>query len=293
MKRILFIVYFLCYLSSVRSQCTVDVGSDPVVCSQGMNGWVDTLQINPTLTGANGPFTCHWDMSYTYAGLPITADQILDTVGVISPRIVRRPYIDESYLPLSLTVIDSLGNVCRDTMLIRFSQGVSCLADCQFWNVNATHVSLFSCIGGGISPLSYVWSPSDYLSDSTSAGPVASPPDGHFWQYQCTVTDSAGCPMGASICSVNLNPNGSNEIVGMNLKIYPDPIEKASVLKFDNYLGNVFEINIYDGIGNLISKTFTDKNTSPIGQQRLSNGLYYLTIKDSSSRFSSVRFSVY
>ncbi|MBS1685158.1 MAG: T9SS type A sorting domain-containing protein [Bacteroidetes bacterium] len=298
MKRIITLLICIGFIGGVRAQCIVDAGPDRILCAQMSGGVIDTVQLNATVSGAAGPVTCEWFFRYAdTAGSTIidyTAAELLDSTASLHPRIVAPIWGLTSYHPLWVVVTDSAGHTCRDTLSVKLSQFVYCLAACQMWNVPATSVTLFGCIGGGVAPLSYAWTPSRYLSDTTSPGPVATTPLDSFMTYYCHVTDSAGCFGGTSVCNIQLTgPASINETNLLHAKIYPDPIDRTSILEIDNAGNQSYAVTIYNDLGAVVVTTSLQGHTMDIGALGLSGGVYGLMISDDQRRSRHMRFSAF
>ena len=152
-----------------------------------------------------------------------------------------------------LTITDSVGNTCRDTVTIRFSSFGYSLLEYQF-NINqgdSIHFFGIPFIGSGVPPLNFYWTPSTGLDDSTSLSAWASPDTTTF--YSLTAIDSIGCISDSYIFyKIFVNPNSIDEQTNnIKVKIHPNPTSNYLFLEGIN---QPYNIALYNSLGQLIFK---------------------------------------
>jgi gliding motility-associated-like protein len=176
-------IFLLFICNAASAQFTIDAGSDAAVCP----GAKVTLGGTPTATGGVAPYTYQW--------APAT--------GLSSTTIANPILTPTTYTNYTLTVTDSSGQIRTDNVFIYMTYINSvdagndtsiCLGDSALIG-NKLNVS-----GQGIT---YSWSPSMGLNDTTLPRPYAKP----MVTTTYTLTDTmAGCPPKTSFVTVTVIP---------------------------------------------------------------------------------------
>jgi len=249
MRHIL-VCLFLFGLMPVRlsGQCTADAGNDTVVCL-GMIG-IDTIQIggNPTASGGVMPYTYTWETSTVMGPDTLTASSFLDDTTVANPIILN---VNPDEITFYLTIVDGTGNSCTDSIKIRFSRFIISLID-YFASINQGDTTqLASVVGGGISPLTYQWSPNYNLSDSSIVNTFAYPDTTTF--YVSTITDSAGCQItGPDVFEVYVTFVGIDNKLnnGSDVTLYPNPT--TGLVTVSGRAQQIIRITVYNVLGEMV-----------------------------------------
>ncbi len=185
-------------LVTVNPLPTVNAGNDQHVgaCANAANA-----NINAVITGT-GPLGISW----------------LPTDGLTNPNIanpIADPSVTTTY---TITVTDTYGCTVSDDITIYVDPlpTVDAGVDQQIGTCpNAANATL-NAMATGISPLVYVWAPTNGLSDPNNASPIADPAATTL--YSITVTDVYGCSVTDDIL-VTVNPlptvdAGSDQHIG-------------------------------------------------------------------------------
>lgn len=262
----------------VKSQCVANAGIDKVVCSN-LNG-IDTTIIggNPPVTLGSPPYIYKWETNYTIGTFMLTASDFLDDTSIANPRIINGG-VDS--LRFTLTVMDSLGITCKDSVKITFSSFGFTLQD-KFIIINqGDSAQIYPGIGGGIPPITYEWSPKAHLSDPFISNPWANPDSST--NYLATATDSAGCQAtDPDIFEVFVNPVGINEFstLSSQIEIYPNPLVNQSTILFNSSGVKLMEAKIIDSNGRLVKQMDSKNNEWQIDRNDFEVGLFYIQLMD-------------
>lgn len=293
MKKILFLVLFTFFVLQNFAQCSVKIGNDVSLCA-GVAENLDTIQLNPTISGTIGKVNATWSFSFDHGfNIYTHASYILDDTTKLNTKIVSGAGLpNNQWMPLILSIRDSLGNSCSDTIQIRFSKFAICLADCIYMIDKGESADLFTCVGNGIQPYNYNWSPNYNISNANTDGAKVYPDTSI--SYHCKITDSLGCKASAS-CNIIVSKNYSSiEEKGNfpNAKIYPNPILVNSVFEFDNEPNKTYQINIFDAIGKLSFQTTIDKGKFYFKNTNLNSGFYFLSLNSEGLNYSRLKFQI-
>ncbi len=264
-----------------NGQFTVDLGNDTSICV-GLYGITsDSVFIGTGLNITNGtpPYTYSWSCNYLFAGvIPLSAGNFLNDTTLSNPQFID--YIDTpDYLTFFLKVTDNLGNICTDSIIIRFSSFNYSLIEYQP-NINQGDSFQFygtPFIGNGIPPLSFLWTPPVGLDNSTSLSAWASPDTTTF--YSLTATDSMGCVSDTNVYyKVFVTPTGIYDVNRNKnnlLSIYPNPAKEKVTIKLEKSIivNSVYLLNL---TGKQI-KNF-DKNNAILNLSNIPKGQYILKI---------------
>jgi hypothetical protein len=292
---ILTILISFCYYK-VTGQCIANAGPDRIICTN-MNG-VDTTQIGttPAATGGTTPYAYSWEANYTITigstAITKTASDYLNDTTIATPLIIAS---EDNPVTFILTVTDSVGNICKDTTVIRFSRFMFTLGYLTF-NI-AQGDSVFLNYGTNVSsnfpPFQYLWKPNQGLTDSTSlsfwAKPNSSP------AYYVTLTDSAGCSIeSAPYYYVNVSAVGINETANNKFWIstYPNPTNDIINISIVNENNRNLVFDFFDSKGQLLKKTETKSNTLVLKTDTFSNGPIFFKITDQGQLVGQGKFIV-
>jgi len=242
----------------------VDAGPDQIACEG------DTVALNATILGGTPPYIIEWDTlivleSTTFA---YNVNSYLTNTNTLNPTIKSKPGNDNLF---RIKITDSLGNVCYDTVKVRFSQWTFILADCYHSVPYGDSVNLFAGASSNRMPQTYAWYPNYNISDTTSGGPIAWPDSSMF--YHVIVTDSFGCTASGA-CTINIWSVGINDKLlddnfdfEVNSKITITP--KFSLTKSD------YKLRIFDVTGKLLNELPIEGQTS---LDKLNKGLLIYAI---------------
>jgi len=223
----------------------VDAGPDQIACEG------DSVTLNAIILGGTPPYVIEWD-TLIGIGLPfaLTVNAYLSDVNNLNPTITSKPSDDNLF---RIKITDSLGNVCYDTIRVRFNQWTFFLADCYHSVPYGDSVNLFTGASSNRMPLKYAWYPNYNISDTTSGGPIAWPDSSMF--YHVIVTDSFGCttPYGNPSCTIKVWS------VGINDKLLDDNFDfevnsKITITPKFNIANSNYSLRIYDVVGKLVEQ---------------------------------------
>lgn len=139
----------------------------------------------------------------------------------------------------------------------------------QFTTGACVNVNLDASKSSGVEPLSYSWTPNNYLSDASSANPIFTP--GESTSYTLTLTDALGNTDSRNVAVV-VDP--TPDVVTSNL-VFVNNASESILLDASESIGNGLTYNwVSSGSGVIVS----GQNTAT--PEVKGTGKYYLTITD-------------
>ena len=251
-----------------NGQCIADAGNDMSICIS----MIDSFYLGGSSTVPLGtpPYTYAWSCEYIIGNMVYTASDYLDDTTVANPQLLGT---NQDSLTFYLTVSDSLGNICQDTILIKFCWIGYLLFDLIEYIAPGDTISLYSNIWGNCSPLAYTWTPDYNISDLNIGSPLVWPDTSTIYYH--IVTDSIGCQSFEMPFRVYVIPTGTSESINeVELQLFPNPASSDVKVEI-NGIPEV-QLEIFNSIGQLIESRKI-KNTSSIDVSDYSTGIYYFT----------------
>lgn len=262
-----------------------------------MNG-VDTTQIGttPAATGGIAPYTYRWEANYTITigstTITKTASDYLNDTTIATPIITAS---EDNPVTFILTVTDSVGNVCKDTVVIKFSRFIFTLGYLTFYISQGD--SVFLNYGANVSsnfpPFQFLWKPNQGLIDSTSLSFWAKP--NSSTAYYVTLTDSSGCSIESTpYYYVNVSPVGINEAANNKIRFstYPNPTNDIINISIVNENNRNLMFDFFDSKGQLLKQIETKSNMLVLKTDTFSNGLVLFKITDQGQLIGQGNFIV-
>jgi hypothetical protein len=279
----------LLLLSNVKSnaQCFADAGPDTAICTNPF----DTLRLGgqPTATGGAPPYSYVWQASYSVGSATWTASDFLNDTTLANPEIIY-PGPDE--ITFNLTVTDSLGNTCTDSVHIQFSWFGFTLEDKRRVIHQGDSVGLYPGVFGNIAPFTYQWSPNYNLSNPNSAFPIAWPDTST--SYVVTITDSAGCtvvdPDAFDVIVIPLSLDESS--MRPEIRVFPNPTSTFVHIEYAGPQSGRIEVHISDIYGRLVLQTMVTEELTAIDVRNLAAGVYFYQLRNNRSSLASGRFVI-
>jgi len=293
-----FLLYFLItFPLFANSQLQVDAGKDRIICKSNFGEltypllpyfWSDTLGGKPTAYGGVPPYSYKWEVKY-YSQ---TASFYLNDTTIANPifkrdslRLAPFDYFEGYFY---LTVLDSIGSKAKDSFKI--SSGGNFKAYDGNDAVKRKNDTIQKCtsIGGSIdTPLTYLWRPSTYVSDSTIRCPKFWNP--HDIHYSCKVTDKFGCTSGfLKNLLIEIDDNAAIiDFVNSLITNFQNPINEKSIFYF-NKPNDIEKINIYNNLG---QKIYTQGRSDiiEVGRHTTEKGIYFIVFYDVDNRINTIK----
>src|SRR5690606_26543791 len=135
-----------------------------------------------------------------------------------------------------LEVMDADSNLCSDSIYVVLSSYIT-LPGNKVANINqGDSVKLFTSVHGGIGNKSYVWSPGEYVDDSTKVDAWAKP--SKTTKFMMEVSDSVNCKE-VDYFNIYVNPAAIKEIkTGNSIGLYPNPVVAGNRVTIDGLYTN-------------------------------------------------------
>lgn len=283
------ILSLICFLN-VNAQLVTNAGIDIHSCDMDTNA--NAILIGGSPTAANGtlPYTYSWsiaplELGFPGSGLYLSASDILNDTTVANPILIER--YAASSIDFFLKVTDATGIISYDTCKVSFSNFMQHLMNYS-WVINSgdsAFIDVGSNVGGGVGTLSYLWQPSNSLSDSTlEIGFWARPST--TTNYFVTATDSMGCSMtGAPFCSVNVNPLNIDNIEDRNmLNVFPNPTHSYLNISYSTTTNSKTQIRIVNSKGHIVKEILSQQTngnkTLVVDTKQFLSGIYYIIMTD-------------
>jgi hypothetical protein len=205
---------------TANAQCITGMPNTSLACFQALNYGEFTIG-NPILVGGVAPFTYTWDTPGQNA-----ATFLNDTTSLYTT--LTSMYYSDS---LFLSITDVNGLSCIDTILLSSDSNsflINTGPNPTIWiDAGDTIIICSEFMTCGPPPLTFLWSPSTYLSDITISCPtMATDYNFNGIQYSIQVTNSLGYS-GYYIHDVYTNPTSIVEVENTN----------KTLIKVTNILG--------------------------------------------------------
>lgn len=281
MKYLLFIFLSVLYMN-IDAQCIVDAGPDIYVCVDKF-GVTDSSVIQAQVTSTIPIQSVKWEAKHSLGLVSIPylySSHFLNDTTIVNPKIILSDGAPNNQ-PINFTIslTDSLGNVCIDSTNVYFSHYVVTTAFGNDKTINEGDSTILSSpIGGGIPPLTIVWSPNYNTLENAVGNVVAWPMVSTA--YTSIVTDSVGC-----VCSfetgmfVEVLPYGTDieDLTENKLNIYPNPTNEILNVFYEKEINSI-RISLTNSMGQKVVEQPIINNQIDLGD--LSKGIYYFEIKD-------------
>jgi hypothetical protein len=235
---------------------------------------MDSQTILATVQGANAPYSVLWESDTIHIGstVTLTASDFLNDISLLQPTIVQHFEGLVDSIVFQVTISDDVGNICSDSVLVRFSSFVELTAECLTEIFIGDTTTLYSNLIGGIPPLTYTWYPSYNMSDSTSHTPMVWPTQDTL--YYVNVWDAIGCGQDSTtVCRVDVLPVGIGEVNDVDaFNVFPNPCQSQLNIVSGQ---TVSRIDVFDVEGQSVL-TYSDLEVSSVqlNVSNLNDGIY-------------------
>jgi hypothetical protein len=293
MKKNIFIYLLLLPFVYAKAQFTANAGSDIHSCDMDANANSIIIGGNPSALNGTPPYTYSWSINpiefgFPGSGLFFHASNILNDSSLANPSLIDR-YV-APFVVFYLKVSDANGLVSYDTSIVSFSNFMQHLQSYS-WAINSgdsAFIDVGSNVGGGVGTLSYLWQPSNSISDSTSefgfwAKPVFST------NYYVTVIDSMGCERtGTPFCMVNVNSVGIENVEKMinsnTINVFPNPTNDILNISYTMLQNGNASLQLFNSLGQIVKEVSNQQAigtyTLNVDTKSFANGIYYIRFSD-------------
>ncbi|MGW8315007.1 MAG: Kelch repeat-containing protein [Bacteroidales bacterium] len=262
-------------------------GNDASLCSYDVDG-ARLLGGEESAWGGLEPYQYNWSAEGLLSGAPVDASALLDDVTSANPAIVGAA----DSVSFFLEVTDSLGTVAYDT--VRYL--VSSLSACEdVWEEDfykGDSVQLDHCVEGGMGPVTYLWEPAEFLSDTAASRPWAST-DSVSKTFELVVTDTLGCVV-TSTFSVNYSTVGLEQRADEETKVTVRSLADGSGtrLLIENKLPEILRMEILGISGRLMEQVNLPRGSSERYLSDYRPGLYLYRISSVDELIGTGKFVI-
>jgi hypothetical protein len=275
MRRIIFCLILIIDLGIINGQTdsfSVDCGPDTFFCFGLYSD--TTFHIGTKVTIKNGipPYKYSWTINkYFYIMQYLYAKDFLSDTTKKNPSLLH--YIKGAWFYLQVT--DTTGHVATDSVYVRSSRFVINLLSINYKIEEGDSLLIgFKGCGGGIPPLKYYWTPSEFVLDSAEVQTWFKPnKTTNFYQY---AIDSVGCRShDMELITVFVNPVSINSIGKNKISLRQNGMDMV----FENTLQKVADFSLYTLEGKLIFSQKTRSSKITIPEILLINQIYLGVLK--------------
>ena len=236
MKILNFILFFYLLHFVAYCQCNVDAGEDIFICVDKF-GVLDSTNFKAEIIEGTSPYTIKWEAEKITGlqSIPVltASDYLLDTT-ILQGLVINDDFLENNEpFQFKLTVEDSAGKICSDSVQITYSKFALLPEFLEREIDQGDTLEINAIVGNGIPPLSYLWSPNYNIDNTSNSNP-------HVWPdtttiYDVIVTDAVGCvsSWGGTAWTVFVRPVSVASISGnSHLDIYPNPSSDLLTISF-------------------------------------------------------------
>lgn len=249
----------------IIGECVANAGEDKVLCD------FNEIQLggNPIVFGGLAPYSYSWSIS------PLTnvlASDFLSDTAVANP--ILQTSGNEVFV---LEVTDANNKTCKDSLRIYSPKWLVTLDQKNQETTPNTPVQLYTSVYSENSVLTYLWSPTNGLSNPNIKNPIAI--TDKSITYNLLVTDSEGCEM---IDDFDIIINGTNiSGVSQNKLITVKETAGNYLFEIDDFTNKYFEL--YEITGRKIIGEHFTSNQIMIKKSDLHSGIYIFKVMDNNS----------
>jgi hypothetical protein len=256
------------------AQFTVDAGSDVKECH-----YYDTVRLggHPSASGGKAPYVYGWKCRFYHTAGWYPIWDILKDPASPNPIINENCFYLNDTIEFYLTVTDSDQNILKDSVNVIFSTFMILTIENGVTINFGDSAQIISRWVGGISPFTYLWSPSAWLSDPLIEKPWAKPPVST--SYSVKVTDAIGCTANDN-CWVEVRTTGIDRVgYSFGSIVHPDPITISSVITFNGQFTENLIIKVFSQDGRVVlsDRYYQDYR---IGEKITTRGFFFYQIFD-------------
>ncbi len=255
------------------TQCSVDAGKDIFLCIDKNKNIQNTPNLEAIVNLGIQPYKIKWSTNVKVDKPIFSNDSHLKTIVTNFNGILGL-----SFLTIYVTITDSVGNLCKDSLRARLSYFAALPDFTERTIKKGDTIAIYSRVSKGIPPLQRIWNPQSYILNSNSPTPKVFPNVNS--KYSCITRDSLGCisdwedswTIFVDTSKANINSN----LYSTYIKNFHNPIFNNTVFDIDN-LSQMNSINIFNSIGQLIAALPIQKSIE-IGKITADKGVYFIII---------------
>jgi len=279
---ILFLIFLTSFAKKSNAQCEVDAGENVHLCLDWGNfdNERDSANLNPQIISGTPPFNYSWESKvHLWDDKFLTASDFLSDTTAANPGVFKDFHPWNELVNFKLTVTDSVGNICHDSLKISISNYAMLLVDIgEFINQGDSVQFGWFRVGGGVGSLSVDWTPNYNISDTSSFAPVLWPDTS--LTYQMLIYDSVGCSMIDKL-PVKVLTVGTEDIFtgAEHFKTYPNPNKGIFFFEKTDKSPINGTIELLDLSGKIIfSKKMKNQIRGKVDLPNLASGNYFIRL---------------
>lgn len=268
---------------NLKGQCTVDAGPDTSLCVlNGLDSNGFHLGQNLVVTGGLPPYSYTWSCTYSlgsWSSVVFTAESFLDSTTIANPELTS--YYGDS-LVFYLTVTDSLGATCSDSIVVGFCNFAFLMGEKRAYidRGDSTQLYLHTLGSAACTDLSYEWTPNYNISDTSIRNPVAWPDTTTF--YSVKITTGGGCVVYDAWSQVYVaRTSVVEQEKSVEIELFPNPMEGYSIFRVSEEVRKAHPtLAFYDALGRCVKRIEVKGLSTKVLRSSFDAGVYFYRLTD-------------
>lgn len=286
MKKVLHLLLVLTEVTAF-GQMNIDLNQDTIIQCQAYDTLLGTQL---TIMNAVEPIKYTWQSDILFSEEIYPASWALSDTTISTPTFTQQ--FPSAIMTFHLTVEDALGNTDSDSTVVVTSQHIGNQLFVTYYLAPGDSAQFTApyFLTSNHPPNSYVWSPTEGLSDPFDPYPWASPDT--ITAYTVTLTDRWGCSSTYDpyiVIPLWLTSVPENDFTENNITLYPNPINHGGVLEITAESDEEIAISIFDMRGTMVQEGKFNRGSFALDPS-LGKGAYacYLTFSTTSKHSPAI-----
>lgn len=242
----------------------------------------------PTAWGGVEPYSYTWDASGYLNGSVQEVGTLLDDPALANPALIST--FDSAVFFLEVT--DSTGAISYDTVWHAFSNLSVCP---DLWTAElfrGDSIQLDHCVEGGMEPLTYRWSPAEYLSDTAAPHPWATT-DTASVTFELIASDTLGCEVRVEF-TVNYSTTGIGDSSYPQAEVLINAIqeENKTILMIEHDQAEPLIMEIFRADGSMVELVRVEGGRQQKPLDNYASGIYIYRFRNSRQLMGSGKIIV-
>lgn len=256
---------------------TVDCGEDLNVCVPSQTDVNLKIGSNVRINQGTAPYIYEWTCNYQVEQTYFSASTFLSDTSALTPYFKDFPSSNGEKIVFKLSVKDHAGNKATDSLTVYFYKFSYLLSDpIEVLIKKGDSVQLSQTfISGGLSSLTYYWTPITALSNSSGLNTWANPEVPV--EYAQFVIDSLGC-ISDTVLTYRVQISTNNESLPYSTKKIKS-YQQGMTIHFDNPTSASALLSLYTLDGKKILELKTRSSEMDLSGYALKNNMYIYWLK--------------